>query len=147
VPALLPVPAPLHLPLPPGHPHADGPEELVPRSEPEAVFQARMEAYASERGWSYMHLIPVPSRVGWRTPYAGTLGKGWPDLFMVRGDRAVAAELKRDKAAKKATKEDQKRVLSLLGLAGVETYLWCPDDWEEIESVLALASAEAVQGD
>lgn len=58
---------------------------------------------------------------------------GFPDLFMVKGLRVVAAELKVGKA--KPT-EDQWRWLQALNRAGIPAFVWTPDSWPTIESVL-----------
>jgi hypothetical protein len=65
---------------------------------------------------------------------SGPLGKGWPDLTLVRirDRRLVFAELKRDGA--KAT-ADQAAVLAALGTAA-ECHVWRPADLEAIAEVL-----------
>lgn len=83
-------------------------------------------------GWSWVHFRPARTIHGWRTPISGPMGAGWPDLLMVRGDRLIVAELKRDGA--KPTHE-QVRVLDLL--AGVaEAHVWRPADWSAVEVAL-----------
>lgn len=58
----------------------------------------------------------------WQTPMKGH--PGWPDLFAVRRDRAVAIECKSDTG--QAT-DDQYIWLNALRAAGVEAYLVGPD--------------------
>ena len=59
---------------------------------------------------------------------------GEPDLRMVRPPRYVVAELKSERGR---LTQDQREALGLLaGCPGVETYLWRPGDWPEIEEVL-----------
>lgn len=88
-------------------------------------------------GWTTVHFRPARTHYGWRTPVQGSMGKGWPDLILVRGKRLIAAELKSDKG--KLTSEQQD-VLALLALAGVETYVWRPADWTSIERTLRVDS-------
>ena len=84
-------------------------------------------------GWQWVHFRPARTQHGWRTPVSGPLGKGWPDLVLVRGPRIIAAELKSTKG--KVTTE-QTEVLGALNLAGVETYIWRPADWDHIVQIL-----------
>lgn len=58
---------------------------------------------------------------------------GFPDLFMLRGRRAIGAELK--SARGKAT-FDQTMWLSRMRDAGIEAYLWFPSDKQRIAEVL-----------
>jgi hypothetical protein len=59
---------------------------------------------------------------------------GWPDLTMVRGERLVAAELKRE--GKQPTPA-QRRWLDALGaVPSIEVFVWRPSDWAEIVEVL-----------
>jgi len=84
-------------------------------------------------GWQTMHIRPARTKHGWKTPVQGALGKGWPDLVMLRGGRIIAAEMKTDKG--KVTPE-QADVIGLLQAAGVETYIWRPKYWDDIVEVL-----------
>lgn len=60
---------------------------------------------------------------------------GEPDLRMVRPPRVIFAELK---VKKNQPTMYQVVALELLGqCSGVETYLWYPSNWEEIEKVLS----------
>ena len=96
----------------------------------EAAFQSQVEDYALLQGWEFLHLERSTNERGyWRTPVRGKLGKGWPDLFLVRGPRAVAAELKADKGK---VSEEQRMILALLAKAGIETYIWRPRDFHEV---------------
>lgn len=58
---------------------------------------------------------------------------GWPDLVALRPPRALAAELK---SAKGRVTREQRTVLGLLSRCGIETHVWRPSDWDEIEEVL-----------
>ncbi len=60
-------------------------------------------------------------------------GSGWPDLSMLRDGRYVAAELKVGSNRPTAA---QREWLEALGKCGLETFLWRPSDFEEIERTL-----------
>lgn len=100
----------------------------------EAEFQRQVVDLAVLYGWSWGHFRPAKTARGWRVPVSGPLGPGWPDLVLVRDDRLIFAELKRDARSKPSP--DQGFVLQLLG-AAAETYLWRPDDIDDIARVLA----------
>lgn len=56
----------------------------------------------------------------------GRTGKGWPDLFMVRHGRAIAAELK---SARGRLTKSQWGWLEELAKCGVDCHVWKPKDW------------------
>lgn len=103
----------------------------------EREFMAQVTQLAEIRGWSWAHFRPAMTAKGWRTPVSGPLGKGWPDLVLVRGKQILFAELKRDGA--KETPE-QRHVLNLLAEAHPEAgngiVVWRPRDWDRIEYTL-----------
>ncbi len=98
----------------------------------EAQFQSQVLDLAHLLGWRVAHFRPAMTKHGWRTAVAGN-GKGFPDLIMVRGDRQVVAELKSKTGF---ITGEQKLWLDAFRGAGVETYVWRPDDFEEIKEVL-----------
>ncbi len=101
----------------------------------ERDFMAQVMQLATIYHWEALHLRPGMTRDSWRTPISGSLGKGWPDLLLLResdGQR-LAVELKRDGA--KAS-PDQLRVLSVLDACGIPAYVFSPADWAAIEAVL-----------
>lgn len=102
----------------------------------EAQFEAQVEQLASHYGWAWIHIAPAMNDRGyWRTPIRGDLGRGWPDLMLVKGSRVIFAELKAN--GKYATSE-QKGVLALLShIPGAEVYVWHPHQWEEIAARLS----------
>lgn len=59
---------------------------------------------------------------------------GFPDLFLVRGERAIAAELKRMHGRYRAGQEDW--LAALAGVPGIESYTWRPADIVVIERIL-----------
>lgn len=101
----------------------------------EADLQAQVIDLAEKwLHWRVVHFRPARTSQGWRTPVQGSMGKGWPDLILVRRTTIIAAELKSDKG--KLTPE-QVDVLVVLAGAGVETHVWRPRDWDTIVEVLA----------
>lgn len=89
---------------------------------------------AQLHGWHWMHIRPAMKRDGsWRTPIAGDLGAGWPDLVLVRDRQLLFIELKADQGS---LTEDQRHVHTLLrSAATVDT--WRPTDWPRIMEALA----------
>lgn len=104
-----------------------------PRQQTEAAFQERVVRYAESRGWSWLHIPRSMVRGGWRTQAVGPLAKGWPDLLLVRGAEARAAELKTDTGD---LSDDQRRVHRMLGRA-IPVDVWRPRDWETVAAALA----------
>ena len=97
----------------------------------ETEFQKQVVRIAEEFGWEWMHI----GRTGKHVPNGakGTLGPGWPDLLLVRGDRLVIAELKAEKAPPPTPA--QHHVLAALEFAA-ETYVWRPSHLNLILEVL-----------
>lgn len=84
------------------------------------------------------NVIAMAQLLGWRVQFTWSSvhsPAGWPDLFMVRVDRALAAELKTERG--KVTTA-QREWLDRLAAVGVETAIWRPSDWlsGQIEEVL-----------
>lgn len=99
--------------------------ERLDRMVTEKDFQSQVIQLARLLGWRVAHFRSICDRQGiWRTPVQAD-GAGWPDLFMVRRDRAIAAELKRELS--KAMPE-QDIWLYKLAQTCVETYIWRPSD-------------------
>lgn len=98
----------------------------------ETEFLSQVIQYAKLRGWRVVHFRPAKTSRGWRTPVQGD-GVGWPDLFLIRGDRIIVAECKSDRG-KLAPEQDA--WLKAFELASVPSYLWRPGDWDEIMEVL-----------
>jgi hypothetical protein len=101
----------------------------------EADFLEQVTQLATLLGWSYLHLRPAMTRDSWRTPISGPLGKGWPDLVLIRerDHRLIFAELKRDKAEPTPAQVD---VLQRLSEVAAEVFLWRPVDWPQVERTL-----------
>ena len=107
-------------------------------SPSEADFQRQVVEYAQLRGWRVAAIRRVAVRrpngsVYHETPMAAD-GNGWPDLYLVRGGQAIAAELKSDTGR---ASPEQLAWLGFLEAAGVAVYLWRPKDWDELTEVLS----------
>jgi hypothetical protein len=70
--------------------------------------------------------------VFWSTPVQAD-GARWPDLVAVRDRRIVVIEAKvgRNKAS-----AEQKHWLDILEMAGAESYVFYPSDWDEMVKIL-----------
>lgn len=82
-------------------------------------------ALAKLYGWRTLHIRPARTEKGWRSPVQGD-GKGWPDLFMIRGDDVLAIELKG--ATGKLTDEQRAWLDALMPIAW-DACVWRPEDW------------------
>mgnify|MGYP001611260731 CR=1 FL=1 len=92
--------------------------ERAERALHEDDFQVLVTDLAERLGWSWLHIRPGRTEHGWRTPISGPLGKGFPDLVLlrVRDRRLLFVELKRELEQPDAA---QAAVLAALGtLAG-----------------------------
>lgn len=94
----------------------------------EAGFQSQVTALAENLGWHWMHVVTTGT--GRHFPIRGSMGKGWPDLFLAKpGQSSFFAELKKEK---EQLKPDQVAVLALLSAAGCEVHIWRPSQFPEI---------------
>ena len=91
----------------------------------EKQFSQAVKGRAEEYGW----------RVA-RTWNSMRSTAGWPDLFMVRGSYAIAAELKREKGKGKTTPEQDEWLHALEQVPGVRAHVWRPSMWRAIEEAL-----------
>lgn len=99
----------------------------------EAEWMSQVMQLATILGYEYVHFRPGRTAHGWATPVSGPLGKGWPDLILVRPGRRIAAELK---AEGKHPSEEQLAVLAALQAAGFEIYVWRPSDLDLVAGIL-----------
>jgi hypothetical protein len=85
---------------------------------------------AQRFGWLIHHDLPAQFANGrWATPIQGFAG--FPDLVLAHPTgQLLFAELKSDKG-KTSTRQDT--WLEILSLAGVENYIWRPNDKEFIQ--------------
>lgn len=91
----------------------------------------------TEVAWQRMVCDPAELR-GWRwhhQHYSKRSPAGWPDLVLVRGPRLVAAELKSERG--RVHPEQRVWLDALAAVPGVETYLWRPSAWAQVQAVLA----------
>lgn len=91
----------------------------------EEDLQSSVIEMAKHRGWKFYH--PYDSRRS---------VAGWPDLVLVRGDRTLFRELKREKGY---PTPDQREWLAALEQAGNDVGVWKPRHWFDrtIEKELA----------
>lgn len=109
----------------------------------EQAFQKQVTDLAEYNGWLWMHVNRMGDPSGyWRTPVTGPLGRGWPDLVLVRGTQLIFVELKRQKMMLSSAQRD---VLDTL-MRVTETYVWRPLDWNQIVSVLARTQVTSPNG-
>ncbi len=118
-------------------------KKLLQRSPAEAL-KVRVKKYlekdfgndviklAQSCGWKVAHFPPIRTASGhWLTPVKAD-GKGWVDLFMLRGEAVLVVELKTE------TQLRDEQILWLMAFqaAGLPTFVWTPGDWEEIKGIL-----------
>ena len=94
---------------------------------------------AHHHGWVVAHFASVlatgrDQKPVWRTPVQAD-GKGFPDLFAVRGGEAIAVEVKGDGDR---LRDEQTEWLRRLETAGISTFVWTPRSWRDgdVENVL-----------
>jgi len=77
--------------------------------------------------WTHFQSVLATGRDGkarWRTPLSGT--KGFPDIIAVRGDEALAIEVKGDGDK---VRPEQQEWLDALNAAGIRTLVATPANW------------------
>jgi hypothetical protein len=89
----------------------------------EAEFQRQVIDLAKLYRWLVYH--PMLSK--WSE-------RGWPDLALIRGDRLIFAELKRETG--KTSAHQDVWLAALADVPAIEVYLWRPSDIEKIADVL-----------
>lgn len=100
----------------------------------EADFQLQVTDLAERRQWTWMHIERMGNPQGrWRTPVSGPLGRGWPDLVLVRDSALIFVELKTQRGQLTVFQKDVRAVL----VEAVPYYVWRPSDWAEIIAVLS----------
>ncbi len=99
----------------------------------ERDFERQVLELARLTGWRTAHFRPTKTSKGWRTPVSGD-GKGFPDLVLVRPPEIVFAELKA--ASGRVSSEQEAWLEALSRCEGIETRLWRPSDFEEIQAML-----------
>jgi hypothetical protein len=101
----------------------------------ESDFQRQVTDLAELLGWEWAHFRPAQTARGWRTPVSGSLGAGFPDLFLIRrrDQRALLLELK---AEGRKPSPVQVETLRAFSEAGVEVHVFWPHDFDQIQAVL-----------
>lgn len=105
--------------------------------EKELSFQKKVIKLARSLGWRCAHfpfvrVLTPDGRIRWMTPVQGD-AKGFPDLLLIRGERLVIAELKREGGE---LEPEQVEWLAAFSLMGAETKVWLPWMMSEIEEYL-----------
>lgn len=110
--------------------------EKMLRAQTESQFQSTVMQVADLARWKSYHAPenrPVLGRGG--KTYIQNVRAGFPDLVLVRGERLVFAELKREKGVLTPGQPEWHEALA--GVPGVEVYVWRPSDLQRIIRILA----------
>lgn len=107
----------------PAKPARRSSEPTMPRQS-ERDFMAAVVKLAGLLGWRVYHTFD-----------SRRSAPGFPDAVFVKRPRVLFVEFKRD--GEHPTPDQQDWLSDLGGCPGVETYLWKPADWPEIERVLS----------
>src|ERR1700734_1444410 len=99
----------------------------------ESQFTEQVIRLANIYGWRVAHFRPARTAKGWRTAVSGD-GKGFGDLFLIKGHRAIGAERK---GGRNKPTIEQASWLSCLAAAGIETFVWRPENWDDIVRILS----------
>lgn len=101
----------------------------------ERAFMNQVISLARLYDWKYWHAPdnrPIQTRRGVRMQH---VVPGWPDLTLVRDSTLIFAELKAEKG--RVTPAQVEWLAALENVPGVETYIWRPGDWDEINARLS----------
>ena len=112
-------------PPPPAPPRRRSAYRAEQAERPERDFQAAVVVLAKTLGWTVYYT--TDSR---HSP------AGWVDLVLIRGDRVLFRENKRDSRPSRVTAA-QRECMALLEGAGLDVGVWTPDDWQAIADTLA----------
>lgn len=105
-------------------------EELVLRSISEREWQSHVCKIADLKGWRYYH--PPDNR-----PVNGRIQKvvsGFPDLCLIKNNRMIFAELKRERGI---VSEQQEDWIQAIKNCGIEVYVWRPSDLHDLVAILS----------
>lgn len=100
------------------------------RSISEREWQNHVHKVAVAYGWKYYHAPdnkPVNGRIQ-------RVVAGFPDLVLVKGQRLIFAELKKEIGV---LSDAQKDWLDSLQKTGVEVYVWRPSNMLEVKQILS----------
>jgi hypothetical protein len=99
----------------------------------ESDLMAFVMDVAKVTGWARAHFRPARTEHGWRTAVQGD-GAGFPDCVLVRRERMVIAELKRQDG--RPTADQVVWLDRFREVPGIEVYVWRPADMDRIVEVL-----------
>lgn len=100
------------------------PRQAVLNAIPEKDLENTVRSIAIRNGWRFFH----PFWMQRSEP-------GWPDCFMLRGERVVVAELKTERG--KVTPAQEEWLAAFRKIPAIEVYVWRPSDRDAIEEVLS----------
>ena len=100
--------------------------DIIAASMSEADWQKQVLEWAFLGGWKVYAMHDSRQQVWGTDP-------GFPDLFMVRGERSLAAELK---TANGFVGPAQRTWHLALNAAGIQAEVWRPQDAQRVEAVL-----------
>lgn len=107
------------------------PQDHRLRSILERDWQSTVVSLAKARGWRWY----APPKAGVRANGSVRLvPAGFPDLTLVRDDRLVFAELKRETG--KTTPAQDEWLAALARIPGAQTFVWRPSDLDHVRTVL-----------
>lgn len=112
------------------------PKERMYRSIAEKSLMEQFIDLGRTLGWLVCHFHDSRRQVtrNGRTFMVGDNdAKGFPDVFMVRGDRLMAVEVKKELGK---TTPEQDEWLRRLAKAGVECHVLRPSNWNEVSKRL-----------
>lgn len=98
----------------------------------EAEFQSQVTHLAETLGWDWMHVVTTGK--GRHFPIRGTIGPGWPDLVLIKAERLLFVELKRERQTLDPL---QRQMMEKLVRTGAECYVWRPSDFAQLTEVLS----------
>ena len=104
----------------------------MPIATPSPTFASESELQAA--------IIKQAKLWGWKQVYhtydSRRSEEGFPDLVMVRRDRIIFAELKKNRQLK-PSRAQQLWLRALQFTGKVEVYVWSPEDWDFILKTLS----------
>jgi predicted type IV restriction endonuclease len=106
-------------------------EDKYFREFSEAQWQALVIRIAMYAGWKHYH--PPDNRPNKNGKVQQNIVAGFPDLVLVKNERLIFAELKKETGILSAAQKDW---LSRLEKTGAEVYVWRPSQQEEVEKIL-----------
>jgi predicted type IV restriction endonuclease len=106
------------------------PSDKALRAITERDWQNQIHRLAFSLGWKYYH---APDN----RPVHGRIQKivaGFPDLVLVKGNRLIFAELKKELGV---VADAQVEWLAALEATGAECYIWRPSQVREVQEILS----------